>query len=458
MGLGLTFFILLMLFAKPIASSILGDLQGGNTIEGVSFVIRIISTTLLIVPLLSVTKGYLQGHKIMAPSSISNILEQVVRVSIIVGGSFIALKVFNSSLEEAVGIAVFGATIGALVAFLYLFYKIQKNKDKLNKDEPMTRSEVQITTKDIIKKIIFYALPFVVIDLAQSAFYMVDTFTVVNTMVKLGFGNIAETTIGTITTWASKLNMIVISISTGIIISLIPNIASSYVKKDMTDVSKKINQALQILLFAILPMTIGLHFLATPTWVLFYSYDIVSISIFKIFIFQALSFSIYMLLIDIFQTMNDTKIALGTLFGSFFGKLLLNIPMMHLCKLIGIDVYYGPSMTTLLVHMVAIIFLFYKLKTKYKINYQEMRYNALKTILCVLIMVIVLKILNIFLTIDAPTRIEAFIKVGIYSFVGALVYITVAYSSRLIHHIFGENIVKMVISKIPFVKKKIKLD
>ena len=43
---------------------------------------------------------------------------------------------------------------------------------------------------------------------------MVDTFTVVNTMVKLGFGNIAETTIGTITTWASKLNMIVISIST----------------------------------------------------------------------------------------------------------------------------------------------------------------------------------------------------------------------------------------------------
>ena len=58
----------------------------------------------------------------------------------------------------------------------------------------------------------------------------------------------------------------------------------------MTDVSKKINQALQILLFAILPMTIGLHFLATPTWVLFYSYDIVSISIFKIFIFQALSF------------------------------------------------------------------------------------------------------------------------------------------------------------------------
>ena len=30
-----------MLFAKPIASSILGDLQGGNTIEGVSFVIAL---------------------------------------------------------------------------------------------------------------------------------------------------------------------------------------------------------------------------------------------------------------------------------------------------------------------------------------------------------------------------------------------------------------------------------
>ena len=443
-SLGLFFFVMLMLFAEPIAKLILGNLEGGNTIEGVSYVIRIVSTALLIVPLLSVTKGYLQGHKIMMPSSIANIIDQVVRVIVIVGGSFLAIKKFNLPLETGVGIAVFGATIGALAAYLYLFIKIRKNRHKLNTNEKITRAEMKITTKDIVKKVIFYALPFVIIDLAQSAFSMVDTFTVVNTMVKLGAGNIAETTIGVITTWATKLNMIVISISLGIIISLIPNIASSYVKKDYNDVSKKINQAIQVLFFAVIPMTVGLSFIARPIWIIFYGYNELSITIFRLFVFQSLTFSFYTILIDIFQTMNDTKIALGTLIGGFLGKALLNIPMMYLCKAIGIGVYYGPIITTLLTHSIAIIFLIVKLKNKYHIKYQSTVYNAIKIVLCTAIMLVTLLILNTFFKMDSSTRFGAIIESIIYSIVGALVYFVCAYKSGLIHNIFGNNFIGFI--------------
>lgn len=452
-GLGLLFFVILMLFSEPIAKLILGDLEGGNTIEGVSLVIRIVSTALLIVPLLSVTKGYLQGHKIMLPSSIANIIDQVVRVMVIVGGSFMALKVFDLSLEMGVGIAVFGATIGAIAAYFYLFVKIRKNRNKLNTNEAITRAEAKITTKDIVKKIIFYALPFVIIDLAQSAFSMVDTFTVVNTMVKLGFSSIAETTIGVITTWATKLNMIIISISLGIIISLIPNIASGYVKKDYDDVSKKINQAIQVLFLTVIPMTVGLSLIARPIWVIFYGYDELSITIFRLFVFQALTFSFYTILIDIFQTMNDTKIALGTLIGSFLGKVLLNIPMMYLCKAIGIGVYYGPIITTLLTHSIAITFLIIKLKTKYHINYQSTIYNAIKIILCTTIMIVTLLILNTFFKMDALTRFGAVIETIIYSIIGGLIYFGCAFKSGLIHNIFGNNVIGFIKEKFNFIKR-----
>lgn len=454
MGLGFIFFIVLMIFANPIAHSILGNLKGGNTIEGVSMVIRVVATALLIVPLLSVTKGYLQGHKFIAPSSIANVIEQVVRVIVIVGGSFMALKVFNLSLETAVGIAVFGATIGAITAYFFLFYKIKKNRNKLKLNEPITRAEAKITNMEIIKKIVFYALPFVVIDIIQSAYSMVDTFTVVNTMVHLGFGDIAETTIGVISTWATKLNMIIVSIAVGIIISLIPNIASSYVKKDMTDVSRKINQSLQALLFAILPMTIGLSFLASSTWVVFYGYDELSINIFRIFIFQALSFSFYTILIDIFQTMNDTKIALGTLGGSFLGKMLLNIPFMYLCSYIGIGVYYGPIIATLFTQTIAIIILVLLLKKKYQVNYKDTIYNFGKTILCTAIMLITLMIMSLFFKIDATTRLEATLEVAVYSIVGASIYIGLAYKSGLINNIFGHRFITKILSKIPFKKDK----
>ncbi|MDD3392551.1 MAG: polysaccharide biosynthesis protein [Bacilli bacterium] len=449
--LGGFFFAILMIFATPIAHMILGNLEGGNTVSGVALVIRIISTTLLIVPVLSVTKGYLQGHNFIAPSSISNVIEQVVRVLVIVLGSFLALKVFNTSLEIAVSIAVFGATIGAVTAYLYLRKKIKKNH--LHQSVPVTRAEAKITEKDIVKKIIFYALPFVMIDLINSAYGTVDTATVVSTMVKLGFNNIAETTIGVLTTWGTKLNMIIISISLGITVSLIPSIAKSNIKKDMSDVSKKINQTLQALLIICLPMTVGLSFLAQPVWVSFYSYNETSIAIFSIYIFASLSYSFYMILINTAQTLNDTKLALGTILVSFTGKVLLNIPMMYLCQKIGIAVYYGPVITTLLTQALSIIFVLVKLSTKYHIHYTSTLYNGLKIVLSTLIMIVVLKITNLFIPIDSLTRKGALLEIFIYAIVGGLTYIGLIYKSGLITDIFGINFLKNITKKIPFIKR-----
>ena len=118
--LGLIAFIILFIFAPEVAHLILGDLKGGNTIEQVTYVIRVISTAILVVPILSIYRGYLEGHKYLTPSSISNVIEQVVRVTLIILGSYLSMKVFHLSLETTVGIAVFGATAGALISYFYL--------------------------------------------------------------------------------------------------------------------------------------------------------------------------------------------------------------------------------------------------------------------------------------------------------------------------------------------------
>jgi len=125
-------FICLFIFAPKIAYLIIGDVKGGNSISDVTMVIRVISTAILVVPHLSVSKGYLQGHKIMGVSSISDVLEQIVRVAVILVGSFLALKVFHLKLNIAVGISVFAATIGAFVSYLYVRSKINKSNREEN--------------------------------------------------------------------------------------------------------------------------------------------------------------------------------------------------------------------------------------------------------------------------------------------------------------------------------------
>ena len=122
-----------------------------------------------------------------------------------------------------------------------------------------------------------------------SAYNVVDTFTVVKTLTRLGYStNVAETTIGVISTWGSKLNMIVVSISIGITSSLIPNVVGSYTKGNYKDINEKLNITFKMLLYLTIPMAFGMSILSKPIWHVFYGIDILSTDIFRIYILHNL--------------------------------------------------------------------------------------------------------------------------------------------------------------------------
>lgn len=124
-------FLILFILAEEIAVFIIGDLSGGNTAADIAFVIRCVSPAVLVIPYLSITKGYLQGHKYVSPSSTSQLIEQIVRIAVILIGSFVVLKVMHGELRLAIGISVMGALFGGLAAIIYLRIVVRKNKDKL---------------------------------------------------------------------------------------------------------------------------------------------------------------------------------------------------------------------------------------------------------------------------------------------------------------------------------------
>lgn len=446
LSLGLLSCLILLIFAPNIAYLIIGNVEGGNTIEDVSTAIRIVSLSLLIVPSLSVTRGYLNGHKMILPTSISEILEQVVRVLVIVVGSFLTIKVFNLPTNVAVYIAVAGAGIGALVALIYLKLKLKRNKDAIVNE---SENEPEYRKKDIFKKIVLYALPFVVIDLIRSAYGMVDSFTVVKTMVNLGYDvSVAETTIGVLSTWATKLNMIVASVALGFVTSLIPNIAGSAAKKDLKDVNNKINESYKTLLFVVLPMTIGLSFLAQPVWVAFYGYNSLSIGIFKYYILQAIIFCVYTIALNLAQSMNQSKISLGSLLVSFLLKVVLNIPMMKLFVMIGIEAYYAPIITNILVQGSITLFIMLALKYKFKFDYKDTTQAILKMLLTLTIMVLILSGLSLIIPLTVTSRLKAILTIIPYIVVGAVVYIGVSYKIGLLNDIFGAKKIKIIINKV----------
>lgn len=421
--IGVIFFVCLFTFAPQIAHMIKGSADGGNSIESVILVIRVIATAILIVPSLSIKRGYLQGHNYMSVPQFSAVIEQFIRVIIVVAGSFMAYKIFNLSLDQTVAIAVFGATVGAVFSYIYVDLKIKKHRNEFNLNAPIKEEEKKYTNKIIIKKIIYYALPLVLIDLAKSLYDVVDLFTVVRTLTDVGYDvEVAENVFGNITTWASKLNMIIISISIGLTASLIPNIMPSFVKKDFKDVSNKINKSLQLLIILVIPMTVGLSFLAYPVWNAFYGYNEIGINLFYLYPFIALTTCFQGVLVEISQIMNHTKLSFGSLFLGIFVKLIFNLLLMKFLPNVGIESYYGPVISSILAQVTTVIVVLICLNKKYKISYKDTLKTLYKTITAVLVMLISLFLLKMLIPITNLNRVMSIVICAIYALTGMLVY------------------------------------
>lgn len=443
--LGIICFLVLFIFAPQISYLIIGDIEGGNSIEDITFVIRVISTALLFIPILSVSKGYVQGHRMMAVPAIANVIEQLVRVIVIVGGSYLTLKVFNLSITTAVGVATFGATAGALVAYLYIINKINKSREELKRDEKPKKEEVKLTNKVIFKRIVIYSLPFILIEFIRSIYNTVDVFTVVKGLVNLGYDvNTAENVLSIVTTWGSKLNMIILAITFGLTMSIIPNIVRSATLKDYKDVSIKINQSLKIILYTALPMTLGIWFLSSSVWTIFYGYDKLSVDVFSFYILQSIINSFFYVLVDTTNALDKPKIALGTLLGSFILKAILNVPMMHFVKFIGFDAYYGTIVTTMLVQFLAVIYLLYKLNKVYKVNYKSSIVPAIKIILMNGIMLLSIMIVRLFLGTFEPTRLWALLEIIIYSLIGGVIYLVLSIKNNMLEEVFGKQFINKI--------------
>ena len=447
-------FTLLFIFAKPIAMQIIGDIEGGNTIEDIVYVIRVIATAILIIPSLSVSRGYLQGNKYITESSISQVIEQLFRVAIVVFGSYFAMKL-SHDVKTSVAVACFGATIGGLFAFLYLRLKIRNNKDIFLVDIKEKEEEKSISTKEIWIKIIKYAVPFIVIDAVGNACTLINMFTVNKILVYHTGYTIAkaETVMSTLTTWGIKLNQIIIAIATGLVTSLLPHVTSSYVKGDMDTVGKRINEAYIMLLYFGIPMTVGLSFLAKPVWQIFYSNHGLAASVFSIFVFAAIASSLYTVTLFIMQSVNKYKVVFIALAVELVLKAGLQFPLMVFAYKIGLPPYAGTISATLIslssTYIISIIYTIKKMKISMKDTFKSLFFIMAGTTA----MLASLFVLRMFINPVVDSKKAAIIVVSIYTLVGMIFYFIFTYK-----HVFKKVIGKELIVKFEKILKRRRKD
>ncbi len=102
-------------------------IDGGN--PNVIPVLHSLAWAILIIPTMSLTRGYFQGYQQMAPSAISQFVEQLARVAYMLITAFIIMRLFHGSWVHAVSQSTFAAFVGAVAGLINLgVYYLRRRK------------------------------------------------------------------------------------------------------------------------------------------------------------------------------------------------------------------------------------------------------------------------------------------------------------------------------------------
>lgn len=437
---GFISFLILFFGAELLASGMITNTNPaeGIVVDDVVLVIRAVSFALLIIPAMSIMRGFFQGHESMGPSALSTVTEQIVRILFVLVSVFIVIVILDGTIATAVGFATFGAFIGAVGSWAVLLLYWKKRKPHLDKYLENQRVTSNTTTKDIFREMLGYAGPFIIVGLATSLYQLVDAFTFERTMIAAGFEDI-KWTLGTINTYAHKIVIIPGTIATGLSLAILPALTRTFEQRNKEMLHQQINQALQIVLVLVIPAVVGILTLSDVAYGALYGMENLEItgSLLGWYAPVGLFFALFTVTASMLQGINQQNFTVLSLSAGLLVKILLNI---QLIQWFGAK---GAIFGTGLAVVIAVCINLWRIKKSVAFSYRQIRKRTLLIGIFVTLMALAIWVVKALLGIFIPyetSRFGAVIVLLAGIGVGGGLYLWLAYVSTLFHHVFGGEI------------------
>jgi len=437
---------LIMWFGAPyMAGWIMAGRDLYNTLDDVTTAIRMVSFAVIIVPPMSIFRGFFQGNQDMNPTAISQLVEQLVRISLILIASFIVVNILEGSTQTAVNVSVFAAFIAGLSSFLVLSRYWKKEKPTFDALLPLTKDHPSRPTNALFKELLSYALPFAIISLSPTWFQMIDTVTFNSGMLRAGIDQrMAEELFGIFGTSLLKIIMIPVSFSIAFSQPLIPEITEKMRIGDAKSVHKTLATVILLTSFVTVPAVIGMSMLSNPIFVLlFNTHDVQMNSIggamFGLGAFIALVMGLNGILSATIQGVNRQYKALVFLFIAGIIKLVGNLILIPIPLLNA----HGAIISTILAYGLCLVMNYLEIRKATGIKTRIILRRHISIFLLTGIMALTVlgttSILNLFIDYTASSF-HAAIYIAIAGIIGAIVYAALAIYFDLAKLLFGDKL------------------
>lgn len=415
------------------------DPSKGPTIEDVVLVIRAVSFALIIIPSMSIMRGFFQGHESMGPSALSTVTEQIVRIAFVLVSVFVVIVILDGTIATAVGFATFGAFVGAVGSWVILLWYWKKRKPHLDKLLERQRYDSERSTKDIFKEMFSYAGPFIIVGLATSLYQLVDLFTFQRAMLAAGYEGDSLSLLGAINTYAHKIVIIPGTLATGLSLAILPALTRTYAQKNIEETHQQINQALQIVIVLVIPAVIGIVCLADVFYASLYGLKDIEITgeLLAWYAPVGLFFALFTVSASMLQGINQQNFTVLSLMAGLLVKILLNSVLIQWFGAKGLIIGTGIAV------VIAVSSNLFRLKKSVDFSFRKIRRRTLLTLIFGAIMAVVIFIVKGLLGLFIPYETSHFGSIVVLLagvFIGGGVYLWLAYVSTLLHHAFDGEV------------------
>lgn len=332
---GVLTFIALFLLAKPIAGIIISSDEQAFTVDQVASVIRWVSFALVVVPFMSLWRGFFQGYGKMEPTAVSQLMEQIIRIIFLLGGSFTVVVLFNGKEETAISLSVFAAFVGAISGVLVLVYFWNKYKPEFNGLRQQSVSKSELNLKDIYSEVIRYSFPVIFVGLSNTLFQLIDLFTFNRAMASIGQASVSDMYLSMINFTTHKVVIIPVMLATSLSLALVPLMTKYFTQNKLDTLRSTMDKTYQILFFITLPAVIGISLLSYEIYYMLYSKSEMGASILAHYAPVAILFALFSVTAALLQGINYQKWIVFSLLTGLLFKIMLNIPLIKLLQADG---------------------------------------------------------------------------------------------------------------------------
>lgn len=325
--------------------------------------------------MLSVFRGYFQGHQWMIPTAVSQVVEQIFRVAFVL---ILAFWLFPRGLELAAAGATFGAVIGAVAGLvvLIMFYMKFRQQPVPGGSLKYSHESARQLAGQLVKLAVPVSLGAMVVPLVQ----MLDAVIVPTRLISAGFSVSRATELyGELSGMASVLINLPTIFTIAIATSLVPAVAEAVAARDKLALQQRVNEGLRVAMLLALPSAVGLCVLAYQiTDLLFASPEAgiplayLSFSVIVLAIFQVTSASL--------QGIGHPEIPLRHLMVTGLLKIFFNF---YLTGLVYLNIK-GPAIGTTLAFLVGCALNMIQLARRTGVDFEWGRYLKLALITVVM--------------------------------------------------------------------------